>query len=255
MGAIKDSVVSEKGSALSKYQSAIVGSTSLGLLIRYELTQMFLARFPGALGLLLRQKLCRGLLASCGRKPAIGSGVVFRHPKRVTLGDGVVIDDGCCFDANSEERISISVGSRCMFGRETRLSAKRGMISIGDDCGFGAGITIHSAVEGRVTIGNKVIVAGHCYLGGGQYHTDRVDVPIVDQGHIHGQNLVIGDNVWIGAGAVVVSGVTVGRDAIIAAGAVVTKDVPDFAVVAGVPARVLKVRTQSEAQEQTRGVG
>lgn len=255
MGAIKDSLVSEKGSALSKYQNAIVGSTSMSLLVRYELSQFFLSRLPGAVGLLLRQILCRGLFASCGRKPAIGANVVFRHPKRIKLGDGVVIDDGCCFDANSEKGIGIAVGSRCMFGRDTRISSKRGVITFGDDCGFGAGVTIHSVIEGAVTIGNKVIVAGHCYLGGGQYHTDRVDIPIVDQGHIHGQNLVIGDNVWIGASVVVVSGVTIGRDAIIAAGAVVTKDVPDFAVMAGVPARVLKIRTQSEVQEQTRGVG
>ena len=59
MGAIKDGVVSEKGSALKKYQSAIVGSSSLSLLVRYECTQLFLTRLPGALGLLLRQKLTR----------------------------------------------------------------------------------------------------------------------------------------------------------------------------------------------------
>lgn len=255
MGAIKDGVVSENGSALSKYQDAIVGSTSIGLLIRYELTQFFLSRLPGAIGLLLRQKLGRGLLGSCGSKPAIGTDVVFRHPKRIRLGNSVVIDDGCCLDANSEESVGLSIGSRCMFGRETRISSKRGTIAIGDDCGFGAGVTIHSVVGGAVTIGSKVIVAGHCYLGGGQYHTDRTDIPIVDQGHIEGQNLVIGDNVWIGAGVVVVSGLTIGRDAIIAAGAVVTRDVPDFAVVGGVPARVLKIRTPSQTQERTRGVG
>ena len=261
MGAIKDSVVDDKGSALKKYQRSIVGSDSMVYLVRYELTQLFLGGLPGAIGLLLRQKLTRGLLGACGRKPAFGKDVVFRHPKRITLGDGVVIDDGCCLDANTGQAVGIRVGSRSMFGRGTRLSAKLGTIQIGDDCGFGAGITVHSAVGGSVTIGNKCIVAGHTYIGGGQYHTERVDVPIVDQGHVEGQRLVIGDNVWIGAGAVVVNGVTVGRDAIIAAGAVVTKDVPDFAVVAGVPARVLRIRASSEVEgegegeEQSRATG
>ncbi len=255
MGAIKDSVVDGKGSALKKYQHAIVGSGSLLFLLRYELTQVLLSGLPGAIGLLLRQKLTRGLLGSCGRKPALGRDVALRHPKRISLGDGVVIDDGCCFDANSGEPIAIQVGSRSMFGRATRLSSKLGKIRIGDDCGFGAGITIHSAVGGSVSIGNKCIVAGHAYIGGGQYHTERVDIPIVDQGHVEGLHLVIGDNVWIGAGAVVVNGVRVGRDAIIAAGAVVTKDVPDFAVVAGVPARVLRVRTADEIEEQSRATG
>lgn len=255
MGAIKDSVVDGGGSALKKYQHAIVGSGSLWLLARYELTQLLLVGLPGALGLLLRQKLVRGLLGSCGRKPAIGKDVVFRHPKRVALGDGVVIDDGCCFDANTGAETGIRVGSRSMFGRGTRLSSKLGVITVGDDCGFGAGITIHSAVEGSVTIGNKCIVAGHTYIGGGQYHTERVDIPIVDQGHIHGQKLVIEDNVWIGAGAVIVNGVTVGHDAIVAAGAVVTKDVPPFSIVGGVPAKVIRVRSAEERQEQARATG
>lgn len=244
MGAIKDSVVEGQGSALRKYQDALVGSRSLAFLIRYELTSLFLMGVPGALGLLLRQKLCRGLFAVCGRKPAIGSNAAFRHPKKISLGDGVVIDDGCCFDANSENELGIKVGSRSMFGRGTRLSSKLGTITIGDDCGFGAGITVHSSVEGSVAIGNKCIIAGHTYIGGGQYHTDSTDIPIVDQGHIKDQHLVIGDGCWIGAGAVVVNGVRVGHDAIIAAGAVVTKDVPPFAVVAGVPARVIKSRAE-----------
>jgi len=249
MGAIKDSVVDGGGSALKKYQGAIVGSTSFLFLIRYELTALILMRIPGAPGLLLRQKLVRGLFASCGSKPTIGTDVVFRHPRKISFGSGVVIDDMCCFDANSEQEDGITVGSRSMFGRGTRLSSKLGTITIGDDCGFGAGITVHSSVEGSVSIGNKCIIAGHTYIGGGQYNTDRVDIAIVDQGHVKDEHLVIEDNCWIGAGAVVVNGVTVGHDAIIAAGAVVTKDVPAFAVVAGVPARVIKTRKPSEVSE------
>ncbi len=248
MGAIKDSVVEGQSSALRKYQDAIVGSRSLAFLIRYELTSLFLLGVPGALGLLLRQKLCPGMFASCGRKIAIGSGAAFRHPRKISLGQGVVIDDGCCFDANSDKELGITVGSRSMFGRGTRLSSKLGRITIGDDCGFGAGITVHSSVEGSVTIGNKCIIAGHAYIGGGQYHTDSTEVPIVDQGHVANQHLVLGDGCWIGAGAVVVNGVRVGNDAIIAAGAVVTKDVPPFAVVAGVPARIIRTRTE-QSQE------
>ncbi|MFI4893809.1 MAG: acyltransferase [Phycisphaerales bacterium JB058] len=255
MGEIKDGVVSEKGSALKKYQSAIIGSSSMLLLVRYELTQLFLTRLPGALGLLLRQKLARGLLGSCGGKPAFGTDVIFRHPKRIRLGSTVVIDDSCCFDAYTEGDVGIAVGDRCMFGRGTRLSSKQGKISIGDDCGFGAGITVHAAVGGEVSIGNKCIIAGHTYIGGGQYHMDRTDLPIVDQGHVRGLRLVIEDNCWIGANAVIVNGVTVGHDAVVAAGAVVTKDVPPFAVVAGVPAKVIRMRDASEPKEQALATG
>jgi acetyltransferase-like isoleucine patch superfamily enzyme len=249
MGAIKDSVVDGNGSAFKKYQSAIVGSNSFLYLIRYELTSLLLMRIPGAFGLLLRQKLVRGLLAACGSKPTIGCDVVFRHPKKIQLGSNVVVDDSCCIDANSEQAIGVTIGSRSMFGRSTRLSSKLGTISIGEDCGFGAGITIHSSLKGSVVIGNKCIVAGHTYIGGGQYHTDRVDMAIVDQGHVSDEHLVIGDNCWIGAGAVIVNGISIGNDAIVAAGAVVTKDVPAFAVVAGVPARIVKTRLATESAE------
>jgi len=59
----------------------------------------------------------------------------------------------------------------------------------------------------------------------------------------------IGDDVWIGAGAIILPGVTIGEGAIIGAGAVVTKDVPPFAVVAGNPARILKYVIDQEAKE------
>ena len=80
-------------------------------------------------------------------------------------------------------------------------------------------------------------------------------LPIVDQGHVRGLRLVIEDNCWIGANAVIVNGVTVGHDVVVAAGAVVTKDVPPFAVVAGVPAKVIRMRDASEPKEQALATG
>ncbi|MGP1272578.1 MAG: acyltransferase [Phycisphaerales bacterium] len=247
MGAIKDSVTTGGGSALQKYQTTIVGSRSLLRLASFELRQLLSSHIPGALGLALRKLLYPGLFGACGKGTVFGRNLVLRQPARIRIGRGVVIDDHCCLDAISDEQTAIEIGDTTMFGVGTKLSAKMGRIRIGSDCGFGAGITVHSAVGGSVEIGNKVLVAGHAYLGGGQYHMGRTDIPIADQGHVQGLSLVIGDNCWIGANATVVNGVRVGRDAVIAAGAVVTKDVPDFAVVAGVPAKVLRIRGADES--------
>ena len=75
-----------------------------------------------------------------------------------------------------------------------------------------------------------------------------------DQGQTGGR-IVIGDDVWIGASAVIVPNVTVGSHVVIAAGAVVTRDVPDYAIVAGVPARVIGDRRDRAGDEATRIAG
>ena len=72
---------------------------------------------------------------------------------------------------------------------------------------------------------------------------DRVDIPMSRQGHVEA-DIVIGDDVWVGYGAQVMAGVTIGSHSIIGAGAVVTRDVPEYAVAVGVPARVIKDRRE-----------
>ena len=73
------------------------------------------------------------------------------------------------------------------------------------------------------------------------HNSSRRDVPMIDQGHTC-KDILVGDNVWIGYGAQVMGGVSIGSNSIIGAGAVVTKDVPDGAVVVGVPARIIRQR-------------
>ncbi|NEQ84957.1 MAG: maltose O-acetyltransferase [Moorea sp. SIO2I5] len=87
-------------------------------------------------------------------------------------------------------------------------------------------------------------MAGNCYIGGGRYLSDRLDIPMMEQGVYSKGPVVIGDDVWLGAGAIVLDGVRIGKGCIIGAGAVVTKDLPDYAVAIGVPARVIRMRQQ-----------
>jgi acetyltransferase-like isoleucine patch superfamily enzyme len=115
---------------------------------------------------------------------------------------------------------------------------------------FGAHCTVnpYAMISGKVTCGDGVRIASHVSLVGFNHGFDDPDLPIYRQKH-ETRGITIGDDVWIGANAVVVDGVTIGRGAVIAAGAVVSKDVPPMAIVGGVPARVLRYRGRSRRDD------
>lgn len=78
-------------------------------------------------------------------------------------------------------------------------------------------------------------------MWGGGHNFDDLDIPIVEQGRTaHGIRL--GQNIWVGAGVNILDGTSIGEGAIVAAGAVVKDDVPDFAIVGGIPAKVIRDR-------------
>ena len=157
-----------------------------------------------------------GAYLTCGRNVGIGSRCTIEG--EVTLDDGVVVGNDCIVAANRTRGGRISIGQDSILYHGSNL--------------FGAG---------RISIGKMVHIAGHVDM----ISTNRVfmdsKVPIKHQG-MRVAPIVIGDDVWIGAHAVILSGVTVGKGAVVAAGAVVTRDVPEMAVVAGVPARIVKQR-------------
>jgi maltose O-acetyltransferase len=121
-----------------------------------------------------------------------------------------------------------------------------GSIHVGDDVFLGPGARL-SAPLSTITIGNKVMFGPDVMLMGGNHNVALVGRFMADIGENEKRpeddlGVTIQDDVWIGARATVLHGVTIGRGAIVAAGAVVTKDVPPYAVVAGIPARLLRLR-------------
>ena len=110
-----------------------------------------------------------------------------------------------------------------------------GDVFIGDYTRIG----LHNTIIGPVSIGNHVNLAQGITVTALNHNFADVQRLIDEQG-ISTKPVVIGNDVWIGANAVILPGVTIGHHAVVAAGAVVTKDVPDFCVVAGVPAKVVK---------------
>lgn len=125
-------------------------------------------------------------------------------------------------------------------GKEIRVKHNADIspnISIGDRSELGTRCMIH----GNVFIGSNVIMGPDVKIYARNHKYDRTDIPIRDQGKEY-LKTSIGDDVWIGANSIITAGVTVGNHVIIAAGAVVTKNVPDYAIVGGVPANIIKFR-------------
>lgn len=113
--------------------------------------------------------------------------------------------------------------------------------------GEGSHIGEHSVIwagnsTGRVVLGKKALLAPNVTITASNYGIER-GTPVMDQPKLEA-DVVIGDDVWLGANTVVLAGVTVGEGAIIAAGAVVTKDVPPFTIAGGVPAKVIGERPE-----------
>ena len=104
------------------------------------------------------------------------------------------------------------------------------------------GLTGWAQINGRVIIGNNVMMGPDVCIYVRNHAFDRTDIPMNMQGFAPEKPVVIEDDVWIGARVIILPGVHIGTGAVIGAGAVVTKDVPDYAVVGGNPARILKMR-------------
>jgi acetyltransferase-like isoleucine patch superfamily enzyme len=242
MDKAKEYLTRSDDSAMAKYQEAVVGSRSWPFLLRYELTLLLASAVPGAMGLALRRSMYKGLLARCGRGTVFGLGVQLRHPRSIEIGAGVVIDDHCAIDGRSDAPPGVVIGDETMIARNVQVSSKGGTIRIGERVGIGANSEIRAVGTNRLVIGDDVLIAPQCYIGGSVYHHDRLDVPIGEQGLDLRGGVTVGRGAWIGASAVLVDGVTVGDHAIVAAGAVVVRDVPAYGIAGGVPARLLSVR-------------
>lgn len=228
------------GSALGAYRRLVLGDAGILRLVRYEAVMLAANGMPGAAGFVLRKLLYPGLLGRAGRGGVFGRHMVLRHPGKVRLGNHVVCDDLVVLDAKGDSNRGIEIGDNVMIGRGTVLSCKDGDIRIGRNANIAMACLIQSART--VEIGENTLMAAYAYvIGGGDHEISRTDIPVLAQAQ-RVRGVRIGPNCWIGAGARILDGVTLGRDVIVGAGAVVTRDLPDFAIAAGVPARVLRVR-------------
>lgn len=115
-------------------------------------------------------------------------------------------------------------------------------ISIGNNCLINHNNVLQAGkVYGKIIIGNHVMTGPNVMMFAFNHCTLLNGVPMINQNYIEG-NIIIEDDVWIGAGSVILAGVRIGKGAVIASNAVVNKDVPANTIVGGVPAKILKYR-------------
>ena len=175
----------------------------------------------------------------------IGKRVKIKNKKKVSFNGSATIEDGCFIQALSKG--GITIGNNFSLGRNSIIECT-GVIRelgeeliIGDNVGIAANAFI--AMRGKVEIGSNTIFGPGVSIHAENHNFQEIDKPIKLQGATR-KGIKIGEDCWIGSKAVILDGVTIGNHSIIAAGAVVTKDIPDYAIVGGVPAKVIKMRKE-----------
>ncbi len=157
--------------------------------------------------------------------------------------DGIAfICPGVTFEIGREARVHL--GRWSWLGHGTKVRVHEGEVRIGAKTVLGQECTI-SAFQ-HVSIGRECILADRVMLIDFDHGVVEVERPIREQG-IYKRDVRVGHNVWVGYGACILRGARVGDNAVVGTSTVVTKDVPDNAVVGGVPARVLRMRPAPKA--------
>jgi acetyltransferase-like isoleucine patch superfamily enzyme len=245
-GTLHEQLNDSSKSTIRRYQDLALGTTSVWYLIKFELILLFTSWVPGALGLVLRKIFYPRILGNVGSNVVFGQGVNIRHGLKVNIGDGVIIDDGAVLDAKGASNSGIVIGRDTIISRNVVLSCKNGNIAIGKGCTVGISTLVHALENSDVSIGDSVLIGAFCYfIGSGPYGTESLDLPFKDQGMYPQGGVTIADNVWFGSSVQVLDGTTVGTGSIVGAASVINKDVADYSVVAGVPAKLIKSRKTS----------
>ncbi len=182
-----------------------------------ELLELF-ARFrsgESAFERLMRRVLVRALAKSAGNDLQVEPGVVLKHPETMEFGDKVFLGAQCMIQGRFDG--TCKIGNHVWIGPQAYFDAR--CLVLEDYVGWGPGAK----------------VLGSAHTG------DPVEDPVITTPLVI-KPVVIGFGADIGTNAVILPGVRVGANAVVGAGAVVSHDVPDFAIAAGVPARVLRDR-------------
>lgn len=131
----------------------------------------------------------------------------------------------------------VVVKNNCYFGNGRRLC-------VGNRSQLGQ----NSKLAGKITIGDDVLMGPDVIMMATSHAYSEVEIPINQQGDAEEKEIIIGNDVWIGTRVIILPGVKIGSHSIIGAGSVVTKSFPEYSIVAGNPAKLIKTRERNNEQ-------
>jgi len=214
-----------------------------------QLTNRALASFLGT----TTSKVARGL----ARRPLfrssqglvlIGKHVTIRNPEYISVGRNFIAEDYC--EIQGLSRKGLTFGERVTVGRFAMIRPSsyyggelgEGLV-VGDNSNIGP--YCYVGASGFIQIGSNVLMSPRVSLFAENHNFADTARPIKEQG-VTRAPITIEDDCWIASGSIILAGVTVHRGSIVAAGSVVTRDVPPYSIVAGSPARVIKMRRPTD---------
>lgn len=162
----------------------------------------------------------------------------FNINPNISIGRNTLIESNITFKTLIG-RGTVTIGNNCELKKGCQFLSYGGKITIGNYCSVNPYTMIYG--QGGVVIGNYVRIATHCVIIPSNHIFSSIDMPIFKQG-LNNKGIVIEDDVWLGAGVVVLDGVRIAKGCIIGAGSVVNNDTEPYCIYVGSPARKIKTR-------------
>lgn len=154
-----------------------------------------------------------------------------KSPFQVSFGSGIRIRKGSL----------VNFIGNAHFDHGVSITARGGSIHFGQNFHANEQVIFNADVGGVIRFGSNCLVGPRCVFRTANHKFNDAQLNIIEQGHEF-SNINIGDDVWFGAGVIVLPGVTIGSHSVLGAGSVVTRDIPAYSVAVGVPARVIRSR-------------
>ena len=200
---------------------------------------------------LLRGYYWRRRFKSCGKWLFVGKGAKMRCPGKITAGRGVTIDEGVTINALSFKGVELGNYVTIRAGSIIECSGVLNYIGEGIKIGNNTGISQYAFIGARgfITIGDNVLIGPRVTIYS-ENHVFRDPNELIYRQGVSRKGINIGDDVWIGTGVTILDGVTVGRGSVIAAGAIVTRDIPEYSIAVGIPARVVRSRRRTNRENE-----